>query len=73
MVYGILCMELKDKILKTLQDFGKLPTSRIAGIVGMNNDRAKEILEELVNKNKIIKIEETVATYWEIKNGKRNY
>lgn len=67
MLYGILCMELKEKTLKTLKDFGKLSTSRIAGIVGMNNDRAREILERLVTENKVNKIQETVATYWEIK------
>lgn len=60
-------MELKEKTLNTLKNFGKLSTSRVAGIVGMNNDRAKEILEELVNEKKASKIQETVATYWEIK------
>lgn len=60
-------MKPKQKILKTLKDFGRLPTSRVAAIVGMNPDRAKEALENLFKEKKIKKIKETVATYWEIK------
>ena len=63
-------MDLKKRVLKVLNDFGKLPTSRIAAIVGMNGDRAKDILEELVRENKIKKIEETIAIYWELKINK---
>lgn len=60
-------MELKDKTLKCLKDFKHLSTSRVAGIVGMNVSRAKEVLEELLQEDKVKKIKETVATYWEIK------
>ncbi len=60
-------MELKERIIKTLKDFGKLPTSRIAGICGMNTDRAKILLEELLKEKKVKKFEETIATYWEKK------
>ncbi len=66
-MYGVYCMELKEKIIKTLKDLGKMPTTRIAAIVGMNGDRAKEALEELLEEKKVNRIEETLATYWEIK------
>ena len=66
MVYCVWRMELKNKVIKILKDFGKLPTSRIAAIVGMNTDRAKEILEGLEKENKVKKIRETLATYWEL-------
>jgi len=60
-------METKEKITKTLKDFGRLPTSRIAAIVGANPDRAKIALEELEKEKVIVRDEETLATYWELK------
>lgn len=59
-------MDDKEKAIKTLKDFGKLPTSRIAAIIGSNNEKAKSILEELVKEKKIKKIKETLATYWRV-------
>ena len=59
-------MENAEKILKTLKDFPKLPTTRISAIVGMNPERGKELLEKLLKEKKIKKIEETLATYWRI-------
>ena len=61
--------EQHQKILETLKDFGRLPTARLSAIVGINYDYLKPLLEELLEKKKIKKIEETIATYWEIKNG----
>lgn len=56
----------KKEVLKILKQKGRLSTTRIAAFVGMNNDRAKMLLEEM-EKNKLIKkVEETLATYWEI-------
>ncbi len=60
-------MENKERIIKTLKNFGKLPTSRIAAIVGMNGDRVKDVLDALVKEKRIKKLEETTATYWEVK------
>ena len=64
-MYYVLCMLVKDRILKTLKDFGRIPTSRVAGIVGMNTERARALLEELLKEKKVKKIQETNATYWE--------
>lgn len=58
---------LKDKVFKALKIFGKLSTSRVAGIVGMNNNRAKIILGELEEEKKVKRFKETKATYWNIK------
>lgn len=57
----------KERIKKTLKDFGRLPTSRIAGIIGVNTDKAKELLEELLKEKKVQKQKETLATYWSLK------
>jgi len=63
----------KEKIIKTLTDFGKLPTARISAIVGINYYKLKEILEELELENKIIKTEAgELATYWELNLEKNN-
>lgn len=60
-------MEDKEKIIKVLKDFGRLPTTRVAGITGLFPPKAKLLLEELLKENKVKMIKETVATYWEIK------
>ena len=59
-------MKPKDKILKTLNDFGKLPSSKICAIAGVSYAAFKVLSKELLEEGKIKKIEETVATYWEI-------
>ena len=63
--------EQKKKILKTLKKFGKLPSAKIASIAGINYNYLKPMLEELLIENKIVKIEETLATYWELAPKKR--
>ena len=55
-----------DKILETLRDFGRLPTARLSAIVGINYNTLKILLEELLEKEEVKKIEETIATYWEM-------
>jgi ribosomal protein S25 len=60
-------MEIKDKILKTLKDFGRISTSKIAGITGIDYNYANKILEELLKDKKIIKQIETNAVYWSLK------
>lgn len=62
-------MNNKEKILKTLKDFGRMPSSRIRAIVGINYDVFKKLSEELLKENKIIKQQETTATYWELNRG----
>lgn len=57
----------KEKILKLLKENGKLATSRIAGIIGLDYNYASKILNELKEQKKVKEIKETMATYWEIK------
>lgn len=59
-------MKEKEKIIKTLTDFGKLPTSRIAAICGFTFNKAKILLEELIEEGKIQMFPESLATYWRI-------
>jgi len=54
-------------VIKTLTDFGRISTSRVAGIVGIDYNYAVKILDELVKEKKIKKQVETNSTYWEIK------
>jgi len=56
-----------ERIIKLLEDNGRLPTSRIAGALGLNYNQANKILEEMLIKNIIKKEVETNATYWLIK------
>ena len=60
-------MKLKEKILKVMKEFGRLPTSRIGGILGINYNYTKNVLEELEKENKVIKEKETSAVYWKLK------
>ncbi len=60
-------MENKEKILKTLKDFGRTPTARILAICGINYNYGLKELENLEKEKKIKKTKETSATYWEIK------
>ena len=59
------------RILKALKDFGRLPTARIGGIIGMNFAKTKETLLKLNKEKKVDKQEETNSVYWEIKNEKK--
>lgn len=59
--------EKKDEIIKWLQEFKRLSSSRFVGLLGIDYDSVKKILEELELENKIIKEVETNATYWRIK------
>lgn len=62
-------MTAKEKILKTLNDFGSLSSSRIAGIIGIDYNYAIKLLEELLSENEISKIETPNSIYWRTKNG----
>ncbi len=59
--------EGKQKIIKTLEEYKRLASTRIAGIIGINQPYTKRYLDELEKEGKIKRIEETTATYWEIK------
>jgi len=60
-------MNIKDKIMKTIKDFKRLPTSRIAGIVGADYTRTLNILKKFEEEGKVVSQEETIATYWSLK------
>jgi len=57
-------MKDKEKILRTLKDFGISSTSRIAAIAGLFYPKTKTLLEELKKEKKVCKKEETNSTYW---------
>jgi len=54
----------KHKILEWLKEFKRLPTYKISSLVGTTAEYAKKYLEELESEGKVIKEEETNATYW---------
>jgi len=56
-----------ERIIGLLEDNGRLPTSRIAGTLGLNYNQANKILEEMLKEKTIKKEAETNATYWKIK------
>ncbi|HEC66521.1 MAG TPA: hypothetical protein ENI23_14635 [bacterium] len=60
-------MEIKEKIMKTLTDFGRISTSRVAGIVGIDYNYATKILNELHKAEKVLKQAETNSTYWMVR------
>lgn len=60
-------MNNKQKVLKTLKDFGRLPTARISAIIGMNYNSAVKLLQEMWEAKEIIGEPETNATYWKLK------
>lgn len=59
-------MQDKAKIIKTLTDFGRLAAYRVAGIIGMNISKTLTLLAELEKEGKVVRHEETMATYWEV-------
>lgn len=60
-------MSKKEEILEYIKKSRRVPTARISGATGTNPEYTKKYLEELEKEGKIKKIEETTATYWEIK------
>lgn len=60
-------MNAKEKIKKTLKDFGKTTTSRIAGIIGLDYVYATNLLNELEEKKEIKKEVIGRYTFWELK------
>jgi predicted transcriptional regulator len=57
----------EQEIIKWLKQFERLSTSRFVGLLGIDYDAVKKLLEKLEVENIIIKEEETQATYWKLK------
>ena len=60
-------MENKEKIIQTLEEFGRIPTGRLCAIIGMNYNTGLELLQEMWEAGEIVAEHETNATYWSIK------
>ena len=60
-------MEAKEKIIKALKDFGRLPTSRLRAICGFDFFKTERLLNELLSEKKIVQEKETNAVYWRLK------
>ncbi len=56
----------KEEILKWLKQLGRMPTSRFVGLLGLNYDVVKNLLNELKNEKKIKEEAETNTTYWRL-------
>lgn len=56
----------KEEIIKWLREFGRLPTSRFVGLMGIDYEAIKKVLELLEEEKILIKEEETQATYWKL-------
>lgn len=57
----------KEKILKTLKDFGRLPSGRLSAITGINYYILIDLLKELQLEQKIKGYEFPAGNYWELK------
>lgn len=60
----------KEEIIKWLKVFKRLSTSRFVGLLGSDYDSVKKLLEDLEIEDKIVREEETNATYWILKGVK---
>lgn len=63
-------MDRKKDVVKWLKQLGRLSTSRFVGLLAIEYDSVKKLLEELESEGEIIKEEETNSTYWRL-NDKR--
>ncbi len=59
-------MDKQKRILKTLNDFGRLSSARLSSICGINYDSFLETSSKMCDEGLIIKFKETTATYWKI-------
>jgi len=60
-------MKDEQRIMKTLQDFGELPTGRLAAICGINYYRALPILQKMWENNLIAPTHHANHTTWKLK------
>jgi len=58
---------MEKQIIKWLKEFKRLPTSRFVGLLGLDYESVKKLLEELEKEGLLIKEVETTATYWILK------
>ena len=56
----------KQEIIKWLKQLGRLPTTRIMSLIGLDFNYTKKYLNELESEKIIIKESETNATYWKL-------
>ena len=61
----------KEEVIKWLKEFKRLSTSRFVGLLGIDYDSVKKILEELESENKIERQKETNSVYWILKEVKK--
>lgn len=59
-------MTAKENIIKTLKDFGRLSTTRIASLNAIDYNYCSTLLSELKKEKKVVEKKETIATYWEL-------
>ena len=60
----------EEKAIKWLKEFKRLSSSRFVGLLGLDYGSVLKLLEKLESENKIIREEETKATYWRLNDGK---
>jgi len=60
-------MNKEERILKTLKDFGRLPTARLSAICGIPYYYCVEELNKLKEKKLVVEEKETTSTYWSLK------
>ena len=64
--------EKKEEVLKWLKQFKRLSSSRFVGLLGIDYNSVKTILENLEQEKKVIKVEETNSTYWRLNKDENN-
>lgn len=60
-------MDGKEEIYEILKTKGRITTSRLAALRGINYNNAIKILEALEKEGIVVKEQETLATYWRLK------
>ena len=60
-------MNNEEKILKTLKDFPRSPTNKVAAIIGVDFHRTLKLLQKMWEQGKINGEIETHASYWSLK------
>jgi len=58
--------EKKEEVLRWLKQFKRLSSSRFVGLLGIDYNSVKKILESLEQEKRIIREEETNSTYWRL-------
>jgi len=61
----------KEDILLWLKKFKRIPTTRFVGLLNLNVDAVRKLLNGLEQEGKIIKEEETNSIYWVLKGDEK--